>query len=555
MVDRSKPKILSREEIEKTKKCSIIDGSAYNVMYGFGEQYVTAYALKLGASNSEIGILSSVPAFIGALFQILAAKLTDKVKDRKRIVTIFVFLQAVMLLPLFIIPFLTKSMLLLTVIFSLYLIFANMGGPAWNSWIGDVVEADDRARYFAKRNKIAIAVLLISVLTAGIILNYFSDTSIWTGFGILFCIAFLGRMTSWYFLSRQQEPGYTVKDQEEYSFKDFLKMMPNNNFGNFVMFRSLVAFAVMIASPFFAVYMLRDLNFSYIQYTSVVLAPMIIKVLTMTYWSKYSMRFGNKKIMFVSAFLIALIPFWWFLAGYFAPRTTVFYFIILAECLSGFAWAGFELTTFNYMLETSKPEKRAKSFAYFNVVFGTAVLIGGLLGSYLVQNLNDLHISSFVIPTILAVFIISTIARVVVPLLYVRKMHEVRAVKDIDERKLFFDLVVGKPLHSALSYTNYTILAAEKNINTINRQTIQTLGKITGPVKPIIDGVINLVDEGLDKAEPVRKKIEPKIIRERKKAHYEELVSQDYREYSRTHPKIIKRYKNIKKYKNKPKRQ
>ena len=482
-----KPKKLSDEEIKKTKKYSILDGSSYNVMYGFGEQYVTAYALKIGASSPEIGILSSVPAFLGSIFQIMGAKLTETYQDRKKIVLIFVFLQAMMYLPLFIIPLLTKNMLILTLIFSLYLIFANMAGPAWNSWIGDVVSENERAQYFSKRNKIAITVLFLSVLFAGIILNYFSDMNIWIGFGILFTIAFFGRLASWYFLSRQYEPGYVVKKDDIFSFKDFLKRVPETNFGNFVIFRSLMAFAIMIASPFFAVYMLRDLNFNYIQYTTIILTPMTIKVLTMTYWGEYADKFGTKKIMFISAFLIGLIPLEWLIFGYFYANTPyIFYLIILAESLSGFAWAGFELTTFDYMLETAKPGKRTRAFAYFNVLFGFAVLVGGLLGAYLTYEIPDISYHGIFIPAMLMIFFISAIMRCSVAIYFVNKMHEVRIDSPTSERQIFFDLIVAKPLNTALAHTTYSINMAEKDIDTIKNSAQDTLDMITKPIQPMI---------------------------------------------------------------------
>jgi len=537
-----KPKKLDHMQAEQTKKASILDGSAYNVMYGFGEQYVTPFAISLGASDSEIGILSSIPAFIGSLSQVLGAKFTENFQDRKKIVLWAVFLQAITIVPLFIVPFLTKNILALTVLFSLYLIFANIGGPAWNSWIGAVIPDDERTRYFAKRNKISIAALLISVLIAGIILNYFSNASIWTGFAILFCISFLGRMTSWYFQTRQYEPKFVFDKKDYFSFTDFLKRMSKTNFGNFVIFRSLMAFAIMIASPFFAVYMLRYLDFSYIQYTIIILVPMVIKILTMTYWGKYAQRFGNKRIMFVSAFLIALIPFWWFIAGFFLGHSIiVFYFLIFTESLNGFAWAGFDLTTFNYMLETSSPQKRARAFAYFNVIFGTFVMLGGILGAILVGVMHDLMIGSMIISAMLLVFLISTIARGIVALTFVKKMDEIRINTHVGEGKLFFDLVVAKPMHSALAHTAYTLNAAEENIERIEQKTKKTLQYISSPAKPIINDVAGFMDKGLESIEPIRKGIEPAPIRRRKKLHHQELIGHDYSAYIKSSPKIIKK--------------
>ncbi|HIJ14513.1 TPA: MFS transporter [Candidatus Woesearchaeota archaeon] len=519
------PDKLTDEQTEKTKKYSIVDGSAYSIMYGFGEQYVTPFAIKLGASNSEIGILASVPSFIGSLFQIIGAELTDKFKNRKKIVTWFILFQAIILLPLFFVPFLTKSMLWLTFIFSLYLIFANIVGPAWNSWIGDVIPDDERAKYFSTRNKLVITSMMFSVLLAGLILNYFSNINIWTGFGILFIIAFIGRLISWYYLTRQFEPKYVVDKESYFSFKDFLKRMPETNFGNFVIFRSLIAFTVMIASPFFAVYMLKDLNIPYWQYTVVLLAPMLVKVMTMTYWSKYSSRFGSRNIMIVSAVLIATIPLWWFLFGiFFEGKEFIFILLIFAESISGFAWAGFELTTFNYVLETVSSEKRARCFAYFNVVFGTAVMLGGLLGSWLVANIGVV----IGLKTIFIVFLVSAIARSLVAIIFSHKMKEVVIKRNIDETKLFFDLVLAKPINSALHQTTATLMMADKELTKITDKTQYVLTTITEPIMPHVDTVITHIDKGLEKAEPFRKSLEPKAWRKQKKKDYKHLVDHKY---------------------------
>jgi len=527
---------LTSRQVEDTKKYSIIDASAYNVMAGFGEQYITPFAIKLGASNFEIGILSSIPSFIGSLFQIVGARLTDHYRDRKKVVLFFAFMQSIMYLPLFIVPFLTKSILLLTIIFSLYLICSNAAAPAWNSWIGAVIPDSERAEYFSRRNRISLTFLPISVLLAGLILNYFTNINkpddIWLGFGILFGMAFLGRMVSWYYLTKQFEPKYEFYKEDSFSFKDFLKRLPETNFGNFVMFRSLVAFAVMIASPFFAVYMLRDLGFNYIQYTIIVLVPMLIKVLTVKYWGKYSRKIGTRNIMTVSAFLIAFIPLGWFIAGYFFFGHPIIFFIIMAsEMISGFAWAGFELSTFNYILETVSPPKRARAIAYFNIVFGAAVLVGGLLGSYLAISLP---ISYHGISILLMVFIISAVARFMVPLLFLSKLKEVVIKKDIDETKLFIDLVISRPLHSALHQTANIMLLAEEGI-----------AKAANGAKrfePIIGQMIEGIDRSLEHAEPIRKAIEPRIIRDSKKKHYEELI--------KSHERINKDFH----YRKKPKR-
>ncbi len=513
MSKKEELKGLSKEEIEKTKNCSIKDGSAWSIMYGFGEQYITPFALKIGATASEIGILNSVPAFIGAIFQLLGAKLTDKYQNRKKIVTLFAFLQAILMLPLFFIPLITKDILILTALFTLYNIFSNIIGPAWSSWISDVVPENERAVYFGNRNKYVIASTMFSVMVAGIILYFFENVDIWTGFGILFTIAFIGRIISWYYLSKQIEPKYNYNPENYFSFKDFLKRMPNTNFGNFVIFRSLMALAVMIGGPFFAVYMLENLKFNYLQYTVLVLIPMAAKAFTMTYWGKYSQRFGTRHILIISGLWIATIPMWWFIVGYFFAGSTAFYLLILVEIMTGFAWGGFELTTFNYVLETVSPEKRARGFAYFNMVFGFAVLAGGLLGALLVEIIPGV----FNFSTLLILFIISSVARLLVVLLFSHRIKEVKISKRINENKLFFELIIAKPVNNALHNTAASFLNTERDVKNFVEQTSEAIEKTSKPVFDMMDEKIE--GKGRVRASAAHETIKKQktIIGERKK--------------------------------------
>lgn len=511
------PKSLSKPDIEKTKKCSIKDGAAWSVMYGFGEQYVAPFALRIGATASEIGILGTIPAFIGATFQVLGAKLTDKYQNRKKIATLFALLQAILMLPLFLIPFLTKDILILIVLFTAYNVFSNIIGPAWSSWISDVIPEKERAMYFGIRNKYVIASMMFSVMAAGIILYFFENINIWVGFGILFFIAFMGRLVSWYYLSKQIEPKYIYNPENYFSFTDFLKKMPKTNFGNFVIFRSMMALAVMIAGPFFAVFMLKNLDFNYLQYTLLVLTPMAIKALTMTYWGKYSQRFGTRNILIISGLWIATIPIWWFIIGYLFSGWTAFYWLIPVEIMTGFAWAGFELTTFNYILETVSPEKRARGFAYFNMVFGIALLIGGLLGSLLVEIMPEV----LGVSVILSVFVISAIARLLVMLFFARRIKEVKVSRRINENKLFFELIIAKPINNALHHTSTSFLNTERDVKDFVEKTTDALGKIT---KPVVDGV----DKQFERIEYIRKGLEPDIIKKQKKETYSNLVNSNY---------------------------
>src|SRR3989338_985978 len=139
---------------DKSLKYSIKDGVFASIMSGMSESYIHAFAVFLKATNAQIGLLSSIPQLMIALFQVPAARITEKLKQRKKIVLISVFFNALTLFLISFLPYLTKSVVLLIVLFSLYLLFNSFAVPAWSSWMGDLVDDNKRGRYFGMRNRV-----------------------------------------------------------------------------------------------------------------------------------------------------------------------------------------------------------------------------------------------------------------------------------------------------------------------------------------------------------------------------------------------------------------
>lgn len=461
-----KHKYLTKEELTSTKKYSVVEGSFTSSTTGFGEQYIIPFALRVGATTSEISFLSSFPVLLGSIFQILGAKLANSIGDRKKIVIAFVIIQALTLIPLFIVPLLTKSISLLTLIFCLYMIAGNVASPSWNSWLGDVVPENERVTYFAKRNKVSTSALLLSVIAAGIILSLTSN-NIWVGFGILFSIALIGRATAAYLFTKHTEPLYVADTQQNVSLKGFLTHLNKTNFGNFVLFRFFISFSVMVSAPFFAVYMLNNLNFSYIEFSLVVLFPMLIKVLTFDLWTKYIKKYGTKSMITVSGLLIAAIPLlWFFWSIIFSNKLTLFIAILLTEAMSGLAWGGFELTTFNYMLDNTSSGHRAKLFSYYTFLFGIAVFLGGITGGFLIKIFEKyVH---YLTP-LLIVFLTSSFLRLLSVIILSPKLKDTKIHSKVSERRIFYEMFIQRPIGFAVTTTMHRLLILEKKIEHMSK--------------------------------------------------------------------------------------
>lgn len=442
---------MAQNELKKEKKVkqslrySILEGSYYSAMVGFGESFFTAFAVFLKATNLQIGLIGSLPQALGAALQLFSNRLIHIFGSRKRLVCALALLQGLMYIPVMLTFYFGKFSIFYLILFiSLYFIFGSIINPAWSSWMGDLVDERKRGAYFGLRNKISGMVSFVSFVIAGFMLQRFSDSTItqYAGFAVLFVIAFISRIFSFVYLLKKYEPPYRVVKGAEFGFVEFLQKARFTNYGMFVIFYCCMNLAVYIAAPFFTVYMLKDLNFSYLTFTLISAIAIIAKYLTMPAWGKACDRFGTRKVLTLSGFLMPAVPFLWTLS-------TDIWYLVLVQVFSGLVWAGFDLSSFNFIFDTTSNEKRATCVAYYNVLNGAAVFTGAMLGAAIIKYipLDNILWSSYYL-----VFIASFGLRYVASFIFIPKLKEARQVQTISYKNLFLNVISAAPTMGLLHH-------------------------------------------------------------------------------------------------------
>ena len=342
--------------VKRSLDLSIKDGVAFAATTGFGDNYINPFAVAIGASNLQIGLLSSFTQLVSSLMQLKAADITERLGSRKKVIVLSVFFQALMLLPVAMIPYLPQSIQVQALIcFStLYLLFASFANPPWGSLMADLVPERRRGAFFSKRGRIVGLVTVISAFLAGYILHLFKKQSL-TGFTIIFLAALASRYVSCYFLNRMYEPPLEVKQEHYFSFTEFVRRLNVGNFGKYVMFHSSFSFAVFLASPFFPVFMLRDLGFSYITYAIVTTTVPLASIVAVSYWGRRADAIGNRRIIKICTLVVSVLPAMWLFS-----RNV--YFLLVIQTLAGIFWAGFNLCSSNFIYDSVTPEKRTRAF-------------------------------------------------------------------------------------------------------------------------------------------------------------------------------------------------
>ena len=166
---------LPRERLARARSLSIVEGAFARVFMACTTGTVlTGFALWLGASPFDIGLLTALPAFAG-LAQLLAPYFTERSGQRKPLIMSTVSGQRLLWLPVALLPFLALppagrvALLLLLVTVSAML--GALGGVPWLSWMGDLVPKDMRGRYFGARNLVLGAVALVMAPLLGVFLD------------------------------------------------------------------------------------------------------------------------------------------------------------------------------------------------------------------------------------------------------------------------------------------------------------------------------------------------------------------------------------------------
>lgn len=419
-------------------------------MYGFGDSYIAPFALLVRAGNRAMAFLGTAPLMIGALGQLAGAALADRLPRRKPILVVTTALHAAAWLALFWLPFFFRGAAVawILVLGALIAWLASFGSPAWTSWMGDVVQPNERGRYFARRNTMATVALVASMLAAAGVLSAGRRAGLpWLGFGLLFATATAARAVSCWLLSRHHEPPAARAPDAYFSFWDYLHRAPRSNFTKFSFAIAMMNGAVNIAGPFFSVYMLRDLHWTYVQFTLNTVVYLLAQFVVYRWWGAICDRHGARVVIKATSVLLPVLPLLW-------AVMTNFGGLMAVQALSGCTWAGFNLATTNFIYDAVTPPKRARVVSYHGLLNAFFTLIGGsVIGATLANRvpaeiaIGPWHIRQ--ISSLPTVFVVSAIVRILAAAVMLPRFREVRPVDKVSTWTLLRRLGSGEPVIAA----------------------------------------------------------------------------------------------------------
>jgi len=343
----------------KNTRSIIFDGICTAAMNAFSAgPFLAAFALALGASHWEIGLISAV-VFLSMPMQLVGLYAVDRWKRRRGLI-IFCALTARLLWiliassPFF--PAKTSVRFLLIVLVCSGLI-AAIPGPAWHSLVRSLVPVDSLGQVFSKRLAWGTVIGLTLTLAGGFFVDAwpnFTGRSPLEAYSALFVIGILFGLIGVRAITHLPEP--PMEGERSESLRA-LMWLPLRDAG----FRSLLGFiafwnfSINLATPFFVVFMLERLLLPMRAVTAFIVLQQLVFVLSVRIWGILSDRFSNKAVLLTTVPLaITAVASWSFTT--LPERNALSIPLLIAiQIAIGFSLSAIPLSITNLALKQSPP--------------------------------------------------------------------------------------------------------------------------------------------------------------------------------------------------------
>jgi MFS family permease len=353
--------------------------------------YLVVFLLAIGATQSQIGMMSSLTSLTAAIVLLPGAWLVERIGRRKGLVLFGGGWARIVLLLLAIIPVLFSGPALITIAIALSIsrdAMANLAFPAWISLTGDVVPIEGRGRYFASRNFFMGITGMTATFLVGQILTRVTGNQ---GYQIALVMAFLFGACAIYSFAHitdrpRPAPARIRVTEGPHPHRASMVATVRDIFSHrdFVQFGAVSALwniSLNFAGPFFSVYLVQNLHAdaALVGWTSI--ASTVSGMLIQVRLGHLNDRWGERKLTVISGLLIPFVPLMWVFIQ--SP-----WLVIPINMVSGALWGAYGMGSFNYLLKIIPTDRRARYSAIFQVVVTISLAAGAALGSIAINQIG-----------------------------------------------------------------------------------------------------------------------------------------------------------------------
>lgn len=378
---------LTENDVQHGLRLVIGDGLTTEAMTTLtGGAFIVAFSLLMGASNLQIGLLSSLPTFTN-VFQIASIWLVRKYSNRKLVTVIGSLLARVPLIVIGSLPFLFPqggSIQLLLFFLFFYYLFGSIAGPSWNAWMKDLVPETMLGTYFSRRSRYAqilnVVLSIVLAFSVDFVRKYYPTYEM-AMYGAMFILGGLVGIGGALILAKVKEPSTRLAHGN--ILKMLKKPLRDYNFRQLLFFNSAWVFALNLATPFFMVFMMKSMGLSISYIIPLTILSQLSSIFTIQIWGVFADRYSNKTILAICTPLYVLCIIAWCFVGIYTGLYANLTLLAIIHVVSGVSTAGINLALTNIGLKLAPRNEAIIYLSAKNIITSVFSSMAPLLGGYL----------------------------------------------------------------------------------------------------------------------------------------------------------------------------
>ncbi len=349
--------------------------------------FLPVFLARLGASNFEIGLLSSMPGVTGLILAILVGRF---LQTRRNIVPWFSLSRLLVLSSYaftgLIAVFISGSLAIKSIlgVWALATLPQTSLAVAFSVVMNNVAGSDGRYTLLSRRWSIigltnAVVTFLATQMLDRVVfpLNY----------QILFITLSVGGLISFYFSSRitlpdQDAPPLASGHSLGETLRNYRELLRSNPaFVSFVSKRFVYLSAIALGAPLFPLYFVRQVSATDAQIGAINMTMTTVLMVGYFAWTWLSRRRGGRFVLLATTFGLSLYP------ALTATSLDVTWMIAFAG-LAGFFQAGIDLVFFDELMKTVPPEYSATFVSLAQSIQYLSAILAPLLGATLADSIG-----------------------------------------------------------------------------------------------------------------------------------------------------------------------
>lgn len=372
------------------EKISIYHGMVSTIAVNLASNFYPIFAISiLGATNYQVGLISSLPPLVALLMTIPAAIMLNRLETQKKTVALAVLWARILFLLLLSVVFLSstyQSWAFLIIIAAMNIpgTIANVG---WQTLISGMIEDNRRGAFFSERNRLLTIVGMVSTLLIGILMKNQTDNAF--AYQALFFFAFCIGLLEVFFLMKHRELPQTSSNVQK-SYMNWA-IFKDQGYKWFLLAALCFNFTWQMSWGIFNIYHVRIAHATILWISIFSVACQLVQIFTFPLWKKWAERKSNTLMLVWAALGMALVPFM-------TVMSTNLFYLTFVQALSGFFISGIVLLLFNLLLEKSPAETRTYCITTYNVLLSFVAFIAPQVGIWMLEIMGvqkSMELNSF----------------------------------------------------------------------------------------------------------------------------------------------------------------